>query len=111
LPGKARFCLADIPVHIVQGGYNVEPVLFDVSDYLACLDWLAEAVEHHECAIRAHVLVTNRTRVRATPRKRDSVSRMMQYPGRRYLPYINDTCGSTGGPGKTRAAFQESPAP
>ena len=60
--------------------------------------------------LAAHVLMTNCARVRATARKRDSVSGMMQYAGRHYLPYINDTCGSTGGPGKTRAAFQESPA-
>jgi putative transposase len=96
VPRKPRFFLADIPVHIVQRGHSQEPVFFEDSDYRAYLDWLAEAAEHYECAIHAYVLMTNHIHILATPRKRDSVSRMMQYVGRRYVPYVNDTYGTSG---------------
>ncbi len=96
MPRKPRFFLANTPVHIVQRGHSQEPVFFEDSDYRAYLDWLAEAAERYECAIHAYVLMTNHTHILATPRKRDSVSRMMQYVGRRYVPHVNDTYGTSG---------------
>lgn len=96
MPRKPRFFLADIPVHIVQRGHSREPVFFEVGDYRAYLDSLGEAAERYECAIHPYVLMTIHIHILATPRKRDSVSRMMQYVGRRYLPYVNDTYGTSG---------------
>ena len=55
-----------------------------------------EAAERYECAVHAYVLMTNYIHILATPRKAESVSRMMQYVGRRYVPYINYTYGTSG---------------
>ena len=96
MPRKPRFFLPDIPVHIVQRGHSREPVFFEVGDYRAYLDWLAEAAERFDCAIHAYVLMTNHIHILATPCKSDSVSRMMQYVGRRYVPHINYTYGTSG---------------
>ena len=96
MPRKPRFFLPDIPVHIVQRGHSREPVFFEDGDYRAYLDWLSEAAERFDCAIHAYVLMTNHIHILATPRKSDSVSRMMQYVGRRYVPYINYTYGTSG---------------
>lgn len=96
MPRKPRFFLADIPVHIVQRGHSREPVFFEDSDYRAYLGWLAEAAERYECSIHAYVLMTNHIHILATPQKRDSVSRMMQYVGRRYVPYVNHAYGTSG---------------
>ena len=96
MPRKPRFFLPDIPVHIVQRGHSREPVFFEESDYRAYLDWLTEAAERYQCAVHAYVLMTNHVHILATLHKSDSVSRMMQYVGRRYVPYVNYTYGTSG---------------
>ncbi len=96
MPRKPRFFLPDIPVHVVQRGHSREPVFFEDSDYRAYLDWLAEAATRYECAIHAYVLMTNHVHILVTPREREGVSRMMQYVGRRYVPYVNYTYGTSG---------------
>ncbi|VAW48711.1 Transposase and inactivated derivatives, partial [hydrothermal vent metagenome] len=91
MPRKPRFFLPNVPVHIVQRGRSRNPVFFEDSDYRAYLDWLAEALVRYECAIHAYVLMTNHIHILATPKVSQGVSRMMQYVGRRYVPYINKT--------------------
>ena len=96
MPRKPRFFLPDIPVHIVQRGHSREAVFFEDGDYRSYLDWLAEAAERFDCAVHAYVLMTNHIHILATPRKSDSVSRLMQYVGRQYVPYINYIYGTSG---------------
>lgn len=96
MPRKPRFYLPHVPVHIVQRGHSREPVFFEDSDYRAYLDWLEEAGERHECAIHAYVLMTNHIHILATPKHKDSISLLMQFIGRRYVPYINHSYGTSG---------------
>lgn len=96
MPRKPRFFLPDVPVHIVQRGHSREPVFFENSDYRAYLDWLEEAATRYKCAVHAYVLMTNHVHILATPKDTQGISRMMQYIGRRYVPYINYTYGTTG---------------
>ena len=96
MPRKPRFFLADLPAHIVQRGHSREPVFFEDSDYRAYLTWLGEAARRYDCAIHAYVLMTNHVHLLATPRDQHGISQMMQYIGRRYVPYINHTYGTSG---------------
>jgi len=96
MPRKPRFFLPDIPVHIVQRGHSRDPVFFETGDYQAYLHWLHEAAERYDCDIHAYVLMTNHIHILATPKKADSISLMMQYIGRHYVPYINYTYGTSG---------------
>lgn len=96
MPRKPRFYLPGIPAHIVQRGHSREPVFFESSDYRAYLDWLKEAAERYDCDIHAYVLMTNHIHLLVTPEAKESISRMMQYVGRRYVPYINHTYGTSG---------------
>jgi len=43
-----------------------------------------------------YVLMTNHVHLLVTPQDREGVSRMMQYLGRRYVPYVNHEYGRTG---------------
>jgi len=52
-------------------------------------DWLAEAAARAGCAIHAYVLMTNHVHLLATPAHADSLPRMMQSLGRRYVRHIN----------------------
>ena len=96
MPRKPRFFLPRIPAHIVQRGHSREPVFFENSDYQAYLYWLKLAAERYHCAIHSYVLMTNHVHLLVTLGQQDSISRLMQYVGRRYVPYINHTYGTSG---------------
>ena len=96
MPRKQRFYLPDIPVHIVQRGHSREPVFFENDDYHTYLHWLLEGAGRYGCAVHAYVLMTNHIHLLVTPEDKHSVSSMMQYIGRRYVPYINQAYGTSG---------------
>lgn len=96
MPRKPRFIIPGVPVHIVQRGHSRDPVFFEDADYSAYLGWLKSGVERYHCEIHAYVLMTNHIHILATPRETESITRMMQYVGRHYVPYINHTYGTTG---------------
>ncbi|MCW9088534.1 MAG: transposase [Gammaproteobacteria bacterium] len=96
MPRKPRFFLPGLPVHIVQRGHSREPVFFEDNDYLAYLRWLKEGAERYKVEIHAYVLMTNHIHILATAGDTEGITRMMQYVGRWYVPYINRTYGSSG---------------
>ena len=96
MPRKPRFYLPNIPVHIVQRGHSREPVFFENADYQAYLFWLQEAALRYGCDIHAYTLMTNHIHILATPEQQNSISLMMQYTGRFYVPYINHKYGTSG---------------
>jgi len=96
MPRKPRFFLADVPVHVVQRGHSREPVFFEDNDYVEYLHWMEEAADRYNCDIHAYVLMTNHVHFLITPHDKQGVSRLMQYVGRRYVPYINHTYGTSG---------------
>ena len=96
MPRKPRFFIPGVPVHIVQRGHRREPVFFEEADYLAYLRWLKEAAERYAMVIHAYVLMTNHIHLLATAHDNLGITRMMQYLGRQYVPYINHTYGTSG---------------
>lgn len=109
MPRKPRFFLPDVPTHIVQRGNNRDPIFFADSDYRAYLGWLQEAAQRWGCAIHAYVLMTNHVHLLLTPRDADGVSRLMQYVGRRYVPYINHGYRRSGRAASSQASFKAKP--
>ena len=89
VPRKPRFFLPDVPTHIVQRGNNRQAIFFAEEDYQAYLGWLREAAARWSCDIHAYVLMTNHVHLLLTPRDAEGISRLMQYLGRRYVPYVN----------------------
>ncbi len=96
MPRKPRFYLPNYPVHIVQRGHNNKNVFFENEDYKVYLDWLQEGSEWYEVPIHAYALLPNQIHILASPPDKEAASRMMQYQGRRYVPYVNATYGKTG---------------
>lgn len=96
MPRKRRFFLPGIPSHVMQRGNNRQPIFFDDEDRHVYLDWLREAAERYRCAIHAYVLMTNHVHILVSPKSVYGISRLMQYTGRRYVPYVNHTYGRTG---------------
>lgn len=85
-----------VPVHVVQRGHSREPVFFEAQDYATYVHWLREAAVKYAVAIHAFVLMTNHVHLLVTPSEAASVSRFMQFIGRRYVPYINHKYGKSG---------------
>lgn len=96
MPRKPRFFLPGVPVHVVQRGHSREPVFFEDNDYLAYLRWLKEAAIRYQVDIHAYALMTNHIHILATTQNEDCITRMMQYVGRYYVPYVNHTYGTSG---------------
>jgi putative transposase len=57
---------------------------------------MREAAERYGVSIHAFVLMTNHVHILATPSTEESVSRMMQSIGRRYVQYFNHIYSRTG---------------
>jgi putative transposase len=96
MPRKPRFFLPGVTVHVVQRGHSREAVFYEDDDYLAYLRWLGEGAERYNVDIHAYVLMTNHIHILATAHAKDGITRMMQYIGRHYVPYINHTYGTSG---------------
>jgi len=89
MPRKPRFFVPGLAAHIVQRGNNRQATFFEREDYELYLSLLLEGGDRYGCAIHAYVLMTNHVHILATPSQAISISRMMQYVGRHYVPYIN----------------------
>src|SRR6266700_7688800 len=109
---RARYFLADQPMHVIQRGNNRQPIFFAEADYTRYRDWLMTASAEYGCAIHGHVLMTNHVHLLATPRMPESLPRTMQALGRRYVRYVNTIHGRTGTlwEGRYRAAPIDSEA-
>lgn len=86
---KPRYHLTGNPQHIIQRGNNRQATFFAEEDYRFYLDSLGVAAKKHGCAIHAYVLMTNHVHLLVTPAQPDSIPRLMQSVGRRYVQYIN----------------------
>ncbi len=91
-----RYFVADQPLHVIQRGNNRQPIFFEDENYARYRSWLAEAAAEYGCVLHAYVLMTNHVHLLATPKKKESLPRLMQSLGRRYVRYINDEYGRTG---------------
>ncbi len=96
MPRKPRFFVPGVPIHIVQRGHSREPVFFEDSDYQAYLHWLKEGAGRYSVDIHAYVLMSNHIHLLVTERISQGITRMMQYLGRHYVPYINHNYGTSG---------------
>ncbi len=55
------------------------------------------AAVKHRLAVHAYVWMTNHVHLLATPELDDSISKVFQSVGRRYVQYFNVTYGRSGG--------------
>jgi len=96
MPRKPRFYLPGVPVHVVQRGNDRQAVFYANDDYAVYLSWLREGAAQHGCLVHAYVLMTNHVHLLLTPNSRNSISRMIQFLGRKYVGYVNHRYGRSG---------------
>lgn len=88
VPGQA--------LHVIQRGNNRQAVLFADEDYQKYLEVLAENAQSTGCQLHAYVLMTNHIHLLLTSESEESVSRLIQGIGRKYVRYINEVYRRSG---------------
>ncbi len=96
MPRRPRIHLPGQPIHLVQRGHNRDACFFADEDFLAYLEWLAEALKKSGCALHAYVLMTNHVHLLVTPPSAEALPQLVMSLGRRYVQYINRKYKRTG---------------
>ncbi len=91
-----RYFLPDQPLHVIQRGNNRQAIFFSDADRETYLAWLLAAAREYGCRIHAYVLMTNHVHLLLTPETAESLPRLMQSLGRRYVRYLNYARERTG---------------
>ncbi|NYT58707.1 transposase [Alcaligenaceae bacterium] len=91
-----RYVIPGQPQHIIQRGNNRQPIFASVADYQFFRDALVDAAHKHGLAIHAYVWMTNHVHLLATPSAGDSISKVFQSTGRRYVQHFNYTYQRSG---------------
>jgi len=96
MPRRPRIHLDGAPLHIVQRGHDREACFFAEEDYHAYLHGLKHALAEAHCALHAYALMPNHVHLLLTPKRAETVPRLIIALGRRYVQYINQTYRHTG---------------
>lgn len=91
-----RYFFDHLPLHIVQRGNNRTSMWSSSQDRLFFRQCLGEAISAHGLALHAYVFMTNHVHLLATPTSPDTVPKVMQSVGRRYVQWYNRASGRTG---------------
>lgn len=84
-----RYVMPGQPQHIIQRGNNRQVIFAADADYQFFRDALIEAATKHGLAVHAYVWMTNHIHLLATPQFEDSISKVFQAVGRKYVQYYN----------------------
>ncbi|MEW6133603.1 MAG: transposase [Pseudomonadota bacterium] len=91
-----RYVIPGQPQHIIQRGNNRQPIFAAEPDYRFFRDALVEASKKHALQIHAYVWMTNHIHLLATPENENSISKVFQSVGRKYVQYFNYTYKRSG---------------
>lgn len=91
-----RLSLPGYPHHVILRGNNRQAIFSCPADYQTLLDLIEEHARKSGIAVHAYVLMSNHVHLLVTPEAADSLPRMMQAVGRRYVRYFNDRQGRSG---------------
>lgn len=91
-----RYIIPNQPQHIIQRGNNRQMIFVAEVDYQFLRDALVKAANTHGLQIHAYVWMTNHIHLLATPLFEDSISKVFQSVGRKYVQYFNFTYKRSG---------------
>jgi len=91
MPRRARVCLPEIPLHIIQRGNNRSACFFADEDYRFYLKCLEKYAIKTHCRVHAYVLMTNHVHLLLTAEDVQGAGALMKALGQRYVQYVNRT--------------------
>ena len=93
---RRRLFVPGLSHHIYHRGNNRCDVFRDEQDRRTFLDTLRAVSVHHEVSVHGYALLTTHYHAQVTAFDEESLPRMMQSLGRRYVRYFNDRHRRTG---------------
>lgn len=96
MPRLPRYVLPGHPQHVIQRGNNRCPIFIADEDYTRFREELQDACRRHQCLVHAYVLMTNHVHLVMTPARENSIAKVLQAVGRRYVQYFNFSYKRTG---------------
>ena len=84
-----RYVIPSQPQHIIQRGNNRQVIFAADADYQFFREALILASIKHGLAVHAYVWMTNHIHLLATPQFEDSIAKVFQSVGRKYVQYYN----------------------
>lgn len=91
-----RLSVPGYPHHIIQRGIDRQPIFRDAADYEFMRDLFVEQARQAQVEIHAYVLMPDHFHLLVTPAQADSLARLMQGVGRRYVRHFNARAGRAG---------------
>ncbi|HSW20102.1 MAG TPA: transposase [Ramlibacter sp.] len=92
----ARLIIPGLPHHLIQRGNNGHPLFAGPEDRAHMHGLLVEHAREAKVAVHGYVLLDSQFHLLATPAQGDSLARLMQAVGRRYVRYFNAKSGRSG---------------
>ena len=80
--------LSEQPQHIIQRGNNCQVIFASDTDFQFFRDAMARASGQHGAAIHAYVWTGNHIHLLATPEQEQSINRVFQSVGRKYVQRV-----------------------
>ena len=107
-----RYVLPGQPQHIIQRGNNRQVIFTRDADFQFFRDAMVHAADQYGLNIHAYVWMTNHIHLLATPENEQSISKVFQSVGRKYVQYFNYAHRRTGTlwEGRYRATVVDSEA-
>lgn len=96
MPTRPKLVVPGEPHHAVIRGNDRTLIIRCDADARMFLSELRDSSLRSGVAIHAFVVMTNHLHILATPAPKESLSRLFQSHGRRYVRYFNDTYERTG---------------
>lgn len=84
-----RYVIPGQPQHIIQRGNNRQAIFASEEDFQFFRDAMVAASIKQGLTIHAYVWMTNHIHLLATPGAQDSISKVFQSVGRKYVQYFN----------------------
>lgn len=91
-----RYVIPNQPQHIIQRGNNRQVIFVSDTNYQFFCNALVESAKKHGLLIHAYLWMTNHIHMLATPLFEDSISKVFQSVGRKYVQYFNFTYKRSG---------------
>src|SRR5258706_11670778 len=86
---KPRIVVPGYPHHVILRGNNRRRLFSYPSDYRAFLRYLAGGLRKHPCEVNALALMTNHVHLLMTPRKLETLPKLIHYTSMRYAQLRN----------------------
>ncbi len=98
MPRRARVCLPQVPLHVMQRGNDRQACFLGEADFRFYLSLLGAQAPRARCRVHAYVLMPDHVHLLLTPEESQGPGALMKAVSQRYVQYFNRTHLRSGSP-------------